>query len=348
MDLDTVAALAPAALSAGAMAVTMLPMLASALSGLGGGGGGGSAAPATTPTSGTATALTPEAENAINVLKKLQSVYGVDNPTSPENGGLPETSGSTGGSGSTAKAVKFKRLYQRTVAKAFNNLDNQLVRYMRSIAGNNKMNKKAVNQLLREVDVALAELGPAAYTKAGQQRVHQILTAAVQKAEKIVSADNVTASQTAKEINELTKQYIYNLAGRNYTAAAPTASGGSPAAQRAVAVALAQVGDPYVWGAEGPNSFDCSGLMQYSAKAAGVNIPRVAKDQYRQLPKVRPGDIQPGDLIFPAAQYNGGNPGHVMMYVGNGKCVEAPRPGSSVKVTSLPSSYYASRWTGSQ
>ncbi|MBF6175661.1 NlpC/P60 family protein [Nocardia blacklockiae] len=353
IDMDTVAELAPAALSAGAMAMAMLPMLASALSGLNGGGSNGQTGGATGTGTGGASGtgdgqLSPEAQHALAVLKKLQSVYGSDDPLGPNTKHLADevTSGSTG-SGTTAKAVKLRRLYQRTAAKAFNNLDNQLFRYMRSIAGNNKINKKAVNQLIREVDTALAELGPAAYTKAGQQKVHQILTIAVQRAEKIVSADNVTAAQTAAEINQLTKQYIYNLAGKNYTAtnaAGGAGAGGSPAAQKAIQVALAQVGDPYVWGAEGPNSFDCSGLMQYSARAAGVNIPRVAADQYRSLPKVRPSDIQPGDLIFPAAQYNGGNPGHVMMYIGNGKCVEAPSAGKNVQVTSLPSSYYAARW----
>ncbi|MFI6779437.1 C40 family peptidase, partial [Nocardia sp. NPDC050412] len=133
-----------------------------------------------------------------------------------------------------------------------------------------------------------------------------------------------------------------------YTAAGGGSIGGGPttaAAQKAVSVAMAQQGDPYVWGAEGPGSFDCSGLMQYAARAAGVNIPRVAADQYRQLPKVNPADIRPGDLIFPNSEFNNGNPGHVMMYIGNGQCVEAPRTGLNVRVTKLPSSYHASRWS---
>ncbi|WP_280333187.1 C40 family peptidase [Nocardia wallacei] len=356
-DLDALAELAPAALSAGAMAMTMLPMLASALSGLNGGGsngqtgtGGATGTGGSTGTGGAAAGngqLSPEAQHALAVLKKLQSVYGEGDPLSPKTKRLADEAGSTAtGTGSTAKAVKLRRLYQRTVSTAFNNLDNQLVRYMKSLAGNHSLDKAAVNKLLRDVDVALAELGPAAYTKEGQMRVHQILTVAVQRAEKIVTGGHASSSATTAQINELTRQYIYNLAGQNYTPRTISAAGASPTAQRAIQEALAQVGDPYVWGAEGPNSFDCSGLMQYAARAAGVNIPRVAADQYRQLPKVRPQDIQPGDLIFPAAQYNGGNPGHVMMYIGNGKCVEAPSAGKNVQVTSLPSSYYASRFTG--
>ncbi|MET8878856.1 C40 family peptidase, partial [Nocardia sp. NPDC004604] len=124
-----------------------------------------------------------------------------------------------------------------------------------------------------------------------------------------------------------------------------SAAGTSAAAQKAIQVALAHLGNPYVWGAEGPNSFDCSGLMQYAAAQAGVSIPRVASAQYQQLQKVNPADIRPGDLIFPDSEFNNGNPGHVMMYIGNGQCVEAPHTGDVVKVINLPSGYHATRWS---
>uniref|UniRef100_UPI0019157770 C40 family peptidase n=1 Tax=Nocardia sp. CY41 TaxID=2608686 RepID=UPI0019157770 len=159
---------------------------------------------------------------------------------------------------------------------------------------------------------------------------------------------NATSSDTAAAINRLTKQYLYNIAGKNYKP--PTgstgANGATGAAAKAIQVALAQLGDPYVFGAEGPNAFDCSGLMQYAAAAAGVRIPRVAADQYRTLPKVNPRDIKPGDLIFPYP-FRGpnNNPGHVIMYIGNGMCVEAPRTGGHVQYRKLPSSYAAARWT---
>ncbi|MBF6278762.1 MULTISPECIES: C40 family peptidase, partial [Nocardia] len=124
-----------------------------------------------------------------------------------------------------------------------------------------------------------------------------------------------------------------------------TASGTSAKAQQAIQTALSKLGAPYVWGAEGPNQFDCSGLTQYAAKSAGVNIPRTADQQYQQLPKVAPDQIRPGDLIFPQAEFNNGNPGHVMMYIGNGQVVEAPNSKSVVRVQPLPKSFHASRWT---
>lgn len=98
----------------------------------------------------------------------------------------------------------------------------------------------------------------------------------------------------------------------------------SEVAGRAMQYALGEVGKPYVWGATGPNAYDCSGLMLRAYQSAGVTLPRVAAQQYwagTQLP-VR--QAQPGDLLFWG--YDTSNPDtihHVAMYVGNGRMVEA-------------------------
>ncbi len=211
---------------AGMMAMGMLPLIASALSGLGSGGGsgGGGAAPvaANAGVDGSGVAgggLSPEAVRALEVLKQLEGVYGEGDPSDPRVRELQQQLGISpgGGSGETARAVRAKRLFQRNAAKAFNNVDNQLVSYMRGLAGSNKVDKKAIVGLVREVNVALAELGPQAYTKAGQQKVHQILTAALRKAHAIVSGGQAKSDDIAGAINRLTKQYLYNIAGRNYT-----------------------------------------------------------------------------------------------------------------------------------
>ncbi|WP_433202526.1 DUF4226 domain-containing protein [Nocardia sp. CA-107356] len=347
VDPDTVAALAPAALSAGTMAMGMLPMLASALAGLGSGSGGSGSGSGTGSgadsggADGSEGGLSPEAQKALQALKLLAAVYGDGKTDDPEVKQLRQQMG-INGSGSGATAIKARQLFQKNAATAFNNLDNQLASYITGLAGNHTVDKKAVTALIREVNVALAELGPQAYTKAGRQKVHQILTTALQKASQIVTGTQASSTDTANAINRLTNQYLYNIAGKKY---AGSAAGTSAAAQKAVQVAMAQQGDPYVGGAEGPNSFDCSGLMQYAAAQAGVSIPRVASAQYQQLPKVNPADIRPGDLIFPDSEFNNGNPGHVMMYIGNGQCVEAPHTGDVVKVISLPRGYHATRWS---
>lgn len=340
VDPQMLADMAPMALMAG---MGLLPIIGSALSGLLGAGSGGGAGGATPTPEGQ---LTPEAQRALEALDLLAEVYG-DGPTDdPEVQRLREEVGTSKGSGETARMVKAKQLFQKNAATAFNNLDNQLANYIKRLAGTNSVDKKAVTSLIREVNVALAELGPQAYTKEGQRQVGDILTKALRKAHSIVSGGQNTADETATAVDKLTNQYLYNIVGKDVPSGYMTSmgAGGSAKARKAVEVALDQLGDPYVWGAEGPNSFDCSGLMQYAAKAAGVDIPRVSQDQYRGLPKVSPNDLQPGDLIFPSSSFKGGSPGHVMMYIGNGQVVHAPSAGKNVEVKALPSSFEATRW----
>ncbi|WP_093799070.1 C40 family peptidase [Streptomyces sp. Wb2n-11] len=99
---------------------------------------------------------------------------------------------------------------------------------------------------------------------------------------------------------------------------------------KAVEYAVRQIGKPYVWGAEGPGSFDCSGLTSQAWAHAGREIPRTSQEQWRQLPKVPLRKLRPGDLViyFPEAT-------HVAIYLGNGMVVHAPRPGSRVKVSPI-------------
>ncbi|MET7549373.1 NlpC/P60 family protein [Streptomyces sp. NPDC005078] len=99
----------------------------------------------------------------------------------------------------------------------------------------------------------------------------------------------------------------------------------SAGGRKAVAFATAQIGKPYVWGAEGPGSYDCSGLTSQAWAAAGRPIPRTSQEQWRQLPHIAVKDMRPGDLII----YHG-DASHVGMYIGDGAIVHAPRPGRNV------------------
>ena len=114
------------------------------------------------------------------------------------------------------------------------------------------------------------------------------------------------------------------------TSASATAVSG--AAQTAVNTALAQVGDRYVYGATGPNSFDCSGLTTFSYKAAGVSLPRTSKAQSGFGAPVSKANLQPGDLVFFYSPVS-----HVGMYIGNGQMVHASTAGKPVAVVSLDS-----------
>jgi cell wall-associated NlpC family hydrolase len=114
----------------------------------------------------------------------------------------------------------------------------------------------------------------------------------------------------------------------------------SAAAQAAVDTALAQVGDPYVYGAGGPDAFDCSGLTQYAYSAAGVSLPHSSASQSRMGMAVSRSELQPGDLVFFYSPVS-----HVGMYIGNGQMVHASTSGQPVKVASLDSmgSYNSAR-----
>src|SRR5205085_5134221 len=118
-------------------------------------------------------------------------------------------------------------------------------------------------------------------------------------------------------------------------AAAPVAASASApaptaAAQAAVNTALAQVGDPYVWGAAGPDSFDCSGLTQYAYAAAGISLPHSSSIQSTMGTPVAYANLQPGDLVFFYTPVS-----HVGMYIGNGQMVHAGTSGDVVKVVKL-------------
>lgn len=92
----------------------------------------------------------------------------------------------------------------------------------------------------------------------------------------------------------------------------------------AISYARAQLGDPYRWGATGPEAFDCSGLIKAAYAAAGVSLPRTTYQQVLVGQAVTRDQLQPGDLVFP-------NAGHVQLYVGDGKVVEAPYAGAKVR-----------------
>ena len=101
-------------------------------------------------------------------------------------------------------------------------------------------------------------------------------------------------------------------------------------AEKAIAFARAQIGKPYVWGATGPGSYDCSGLTQAAWKAAGVTLPRTTYDQVDAGTTVPVSQAQPGDLVFFYDDIT-----HVGIYIGNGMMIHAPKPGAYVREESV-------------
>jgi cell wall-associated NlpC family hydrolase len=157
--------------------------------------------------------------------------------------------------------------------------------------------------------------------------------AAQQKIKKRIAEAEELHKQLQKEEKERLARLERQAAQKAQTAwlgsgaLAGNTTGASEQGARAVQFATAQQGKPYVWGAEGPGSYDCSGLTSQAWASAGRVIPRTSQAQWDQLTRVDVKDMRPGDLIIYFADAS-----HVAMYIGDGQMVHAPRPGRTVTV----------------
>jgi murein DD-endopeptidase len=120
----------------------------------------------------------------------------------------------------------------------------------------------------------------------------------------------------------------------------PVASTGASngAADRAASNAAKMVGKPYRYGGSSPAGFDCSGLVQYSFRQAGVTLPRSTEQQRSVSRLIRVADLRRGDLLF--FNQEGKKYGHLGIYIGDGKFVHAPSSGKSVRSDRLDSPYW--------
>jgi cell wall-associated NlpC family hydrolase len=104
---------------------------------------------------------------------------------------------------------------------------------------------------------------------------------------------------------------------------------------RALAFARAQIGDPYVWGAAGPNAWDCSGLTMGAWRAGGISLPHYSVAQYAQSTPISRSALRPGDLVFWGSSSSPSSIYHVALYAGNGMIIQAPRTGRDVEEVSM-------------
>jgi cell wall-associated NlpC family hydrolase len=169
--------------------------------------------------------------------------------------------------------------------------------------------------------------------RASKQAVQQKLSEArnllskltAQEKARLAALEKERKAEARRKAEERARQARQQDDGSSGTSSAP-----SSRAAQAVAFAEAQLGKPYVWGATGPSSFDCSGLTQAAWKAAGVTLPRTTYDQIDAGTRVSRDQLQPGDLVFFYTDVS-----HVGIYVGNGKMIHAPKPGDVVQYAPL-------------
>ncbi|MGC0330005.1 cell wall-associated NlpC family hydrolase [Streptomyces sp. SAI-170] len=198
---------------------------------------------------------------------------------------------------------------------------------------------RRVREQLREIEqlrgAARIELTSLKSRQAELQRHRRTVTGKLDAARRLLS------QLTAEERAEVT--------GRSATAEAPRASRGattsrpdlqapSPTtadapdsrASAAVSYAYSKLGSPYVWGATGPDAFDCSGLVQAAYRSAGVELPRTTYAQIGAGRRVSRSELLPGDLVFFYSAIS-----HVGIYIGNGQMIHAPNPSAPVRVAPL-------------
>ena len=137
-----------------------------------------------------------------------------------------------------------------------------------------------------------------------------------------------------------------NSSSSSGSSGSSSSSGSEGGNSKLVDLAKSKMGCKYVWGATGPNTFDCSGLMLWCHKQMGISIPRTSLEQSRSGKAVSKSDLQVGDLVF--FKTTSAPVGHVGMYIGNGQFIHAPNKNKPVKVDSLSNSYYSSRYVNAR
>ena len=105
-----------------------------------------------------------------------------------------------------------------------------------------------------------------------------------------------------------------------------------------------RIGAPYRYGGSGPDAFDCSGLVAYAHRQAGIAVPRTAAEQFSKATPVKRRELRPGDLVF--FRLSGRDVGHVGIYVGDDRFVHAPQSGGHVRLASLEDEWYRQRFIG--
>ncbi|GHF13485.1 NlpC/P60 family protein [Streptomyces fumanus] len=188
-----------------------------------------------------------------------------------------------------------------------------------------------VRAQLREIErlrgAARVELTSLTSRKAELKRHRETVTGKLAEARRLLS--RLTAEQRAR-LGTAPDRATRSPGARDALAGAATPA--APAvpdsrAAAAVSYAYAKLGSPYVWGATGPDAFDCSGLVQAAYRAAGVSLPRTSYAQIGAGRRVSRTELRPGDLVF---FYSGVS--HVGIYVGNGRMIHAPNPAAPVRL----------------
>lgn len=192
------------------------------------------------------------------------------------------------------------------------------------IAGQRKL---LIQQLAeaQKISVELATKRQKGLEKKAEEAQAHAAQAAAHKAKNQADKAKDDAAKTQDQLAELGEEGGWDDPGL------PIPAGTSAGARAAIEFARAQLGEPYVWGAAGPDSWDCSGLTMMAWRKGGVSLPHYSAAQYSQTKHITAAQLEPGDLVFWGTSPNTIH--HVALYIGNGQIIQAPRTGDVVKVS---------------
>lgn len=223
-------------------------------------------------------------------------------------------------------------------------LERDAVKYQFDVIDNSNSSsteiQSAVDQLISIRD---SQIKSPIVTKEINAEIEKGKTAAAKKKvdeAKAVAAANTTATTSTKQQSQAVTSNQSSNTGKSSSGGNSNSKVSVPSAGKAQAIlneAYKHLGASYVWGATGPNTFDCSGFTEYVYEhALGIDITRTTYTQIDQGQAVSQDQLQPGDLVFP-------HTGHVGIYVGNGQMIHAPQTGDVIKVSPVYNFYEARR-----
>ena len=200
----------------------------------------------------------------------------------------------------------------------------QIVRGLHVVQGRANAARETADELLGVAKVKRDDLAAKRKTVQQQLKKYQDLLATMTATQRAAYQRQVNPAVSSAAVAQLRNGKVHAT---------------SAAAAQAVRFALAQVGKPYVYGAAGPDAYDCSGLTMAAWASAGVSLPHSAAEQYNYGHHVSFNDLQPGDLLFFYQPI-----GHVTIYAGDGMMVSAPQDGQNVSV--IPANTFGSDYVG--
>jgi peptidoglycan DL-endopeptidase CwlO len=190
---------------------------------------------------------------------------------------------------------------------------------------------------LQHVSVALAQQRQAGIERAAARAAQRAAEKAAQQAQTPTPDPTPSAGPTPGPTAPPSNPTPEPTEPTNPPSTPPTGNPPAPASGAASAIAFArhQIGDPYVWGATGPNAWDCSGLTMGAWRAGGISLPHYSVAQYGESTPISSSALRPGDLVFWGSSSSPSSIYHVALYVGNGMIIQAPRTGENVQEVSM-------------